>query len=484
MRDVIEAALRILCGATARPRVDGLVEITFCGATQLIEQYRFDQKVAGIVRETNAAFMLPQGIAPPLDGEAIIRLTSFLNTAFSKALTDDPRQRIKVAFYTTRVGGSPYWRCSEPARVLNELYPDTVYADVTADLDYYRLLDFDVIVVQGGFAGEGSADIHSVLSRLVRAGKKVVYEIDDDLDSLPRTNEHFFSLDPSTRRLEQWLKNESAAIFTTTEILADKLGHRDKTFVLPNSLDLARFESVPRSAARDDVIFVLWHGGKSHEIDLNWLHRDLYDFIVNRRPKLEKEIGKSIVVVTMGYLPTGLEKLLERGVKFSRDPKLKTPESVFVISGGYEFRFIRAIPVASFHEHLIALQPDICLCPLEPKTVFNQMKSSIKWQESTLAGAACVVTEPLRGDSGSVPGPFSTVPDDCVVKTTTAADMIQRLQELIKNPDKRQRLVEASTAHLRANYDLRVNARLWAEALAKITGRSVESEREAAVNGD
>lgn len=481
MRDVLEATQRILCGATYLERADSLVEITFCGATQTIEKWRFDQKVAPIVREVRAAFMSPQGMVPPLDGEAIIRLSSFLHTAFSKALSEDPRQRIKAAFYTTRIGGSPYWRCSEPARVLNELYPDTVYADVTADLDYYRLLDFDVIVVQGGFAGESSADIHSVLSRLVRAGKKLIYEIDDDPDSLPRTNGHFFGIDPATHRLEEWLRHESAAIFTTTDILADRLGHRDKVFVLPNSLDLARFQRTVRTYLHDDVFFVLWHGGKSHEIDMNWVHRDLYDFILNRRPKLEKEIGKSIVVACMGYVPTGLEKLLERGIKFTRDPKLKTPESVFVISGGYEFRFIRTIPdVASFHEHLITLQPDLCICPLEPKTVWSQSKSNIKWQESTLAGAACVVTEPLRGESGPVPGPFSTVPDDCVLKTTTAPQMMGAVQELIKNEDKRRRLVEASTKHLHEKYDLRLNVRLWAEALAKITGRNMEST----VDGD
>lgn len=474
MRDILEAALRVLCGATAKSRLDGIVEITFCGATQTIDQARFAQKVVPVVRETNAAFMIPQGIAPPLDGEAIIKLASFLNTAFSKELSEDPRQRIKVAFYYA-LEGTPrgYWRCTEPARMLNELYPEVIYADVTPDLDFYRLLEFDVIVVQGGKAIDYSAEVQLLLERLVKAGKKLVYEMDDDLDSLTHANSYLLAMDPASWRLEQWLRKESAAIFTTTDILAEKLGYPDKTFVLPNSLDLSRFDASPRVPGRDDVIFVLWHGGQTHEHDLAWVSRELYELMVNKRPKLEKDTGKRIIFGLMGYLPVALKPLFNEAiyVKENRESKMA---DVIPIGGTYGVRYIRAVPTRMFHETLIGLQPDICLCPLEPKTVFSQGKSDIKWQESVLAGAACVVTEPLRGESGPVPGPFSTVPDDCTIKTTTPNQMIGAVQELIKNVDKRTRLVEASTKHLREHYDLRKNARLWMDALAKITGKKLE----------
>lgn len=473
MRDILEAALRVLCGATAKSRLDGLVEITFCGATQTIDQARFAQKVVPVVRETNAAFMIPQGIAPPLDGEAIIKLASFLNTAFSKALSEDPRQRIKVAFYCALEGARGYWRCTEPARMLNELYPEVIYADVTPDLDFYRLLEFDVIVVQGGKAVDYSAEVQLLLERLVKAGKKLVYEMDDDLDSLTHANSYLLAMDPASWRLEQWLRKESAAIFTTTDILAEKLRYPDKTFVLPNSLDLSRFDPSPRVSGRDDLIFIMWHGGQTHEPDLAWIGRELYDLMVNKRPKLEKDTGKKILFGLMGYLPAALKPLFNESVyvKENRDSK---KADVIPIGGTHGVRYLRAVPTRLFHETLIGLQPDLVICPLEPKIVFNQSKSSIKWAESTLAGAACIVTEPLRGESGPVPGPFSTVPDDCVSKTTTAAEMIQRVQELIKNEDKRRGLVEASTKHLREHYDLRKNARLWAEALAKITGCALE----------
>lgn len=403
--------------------------------------------------------------------------------------------KTNVCFLVSALSGRSFWRCEEPARLLNEMCPDRVSADIRqlssgefpSHVEVKCLSGYDVLIVQGGGYRDPEQALR-VLKQVREAGVRLVYEIDDDFDHLSRTNPSYFAMTPAARRVNSWLREECDLIIASTPNLATVLGAPEKTVVIENALDYARFPGVPAGRSADAPILVLWHGSESHEAGLQSIEKELFDFVTNRRPKLEEKTGRKIIVAFMGYLPQLFDSYLKRGVQgpivdfhLIEDPLLKreflggrkdlasnqAPGRAFIVKGRMEVRYIPPVPVQDFHQALIALNPDICICPIEPHDVFSVSKSSIKVQESALAGAASVVTTmTVEADSRSLGGPFNQLPDDCVMKTRTSAQMLGAVQELILNPEKRLRLAAAADEYFREKHDLRRNVGQWADALS------------------
>src|SRR6185503_16849580 len=112
----------------------------------------------------NNEFMIPRGYNPPLDSEAMILLRDYLESAWLLKQAGTPR--VRVLFLLNATSGCSYWRCEEPARVLAAQFSDRLYIDVTEELNYERMLAYDVIVVQRGLFGDNCTAVQVILAKL------------------------------------------------------------------------------------------------------------------------------------------------------------------------------------------------------------------------------------------------------------------------------------------------------------------------------
>ena len=462
-------AAKILSGARTNLQPNNIVEVVSCGSTERVPKTVYDIALKA-AQECDRVFLAPQGYNPPfLDYEGLFRAVDFIQESLYRNLNE---HRLKVFFIQNSESGCGYWRCEEPVAAMLKKFPGQIYAESGLEVDYTALLPFDIIVVQRGLFAENTTAIFTIVEKLKAGGKKLIYEVDDDIDGVHVANASLYEYTPEVRRFTAWLKDQADAIFVTNEALKKVVGYEDKTFILPNSLDYSKFRLPKREEGRENFLHILWHGGDSHEVDINWMQKPLTEFIATKKSRIEDKTGKMVVVNFLGYLPKFLEDYLNVRVRVGApkvtlhkeiDPDLNTPIYEYLLKGRENVRFLKPVPVHDFHQHLINIQPDITICPLHPTLEMNLAKSNIKFLESTLAGAASVVTNV---------GPFTDIPEDCAIKARTPEQMIQGLMELALSEEKRSKMVSNAKIWSETNFDLNQNVDLWVDALYKVAGMS------------
>lgn len=143
------------------------------------------------------------------------------------------------------------------------------------------------------------------------------------------------------------------------------------------------------------------------------------------------------------------------------------PDVKFVVHGTMPKLLTNAVPKerltilgwSSFPDYPRALMNiDIACCCVAPGISFNAAKTSIKWIETTLAGAACVVSKALYG---------ADVRDghDALV-AETVDDWENALSRLIEDTMLRRKLHRNARKTIEARHTLRKDWPVWVEALA------------------
>lgn len=477
LKVILRVALRIASGAKLIQRPDNNVEIYFNGRPQLISRNEANLAL-DLLNEVDTKYIKSYGYSQPYSAEALIDLYERLEGILIDRMNSVGH---KVAFIKADSTGCGWWRCDEPTRMINQLYGDKIYIESSNVVHYESLLPFDIIIVQRGMFGNDTPAVLAIIERLRQAGKIIVYEVDDDLSGLLLDNNCYYAQNPVEKAAVSWLLKTCDAITTTTEYLKGKLGYPDKTYVIPNSIDISKFKPSERLKGREDFLHILWHGGDSHERDINWL-KDALALFVEKKAKLQKKINKEIIVSMLGYFPSFLDPYLK--TKFiaktpetinqlstiisGEDPKLKIQLKEVVIEGRTGVRYIRGVETKFFHEYLCHLQPDISFCPLLPSHEFNFSKSPIKAIESIVAGAATVVSDI---------NPYSLIPDGCVIKAKTPEEFVKGIEDLVINESKRKQIWETGYQWVKDNYSLEKNVSMWVTFFNSLMDKKVESEK-------
>lgn len=199
-------------------------------------------------------------------------------------------------------------------------------------------------------------------------GKKVVYELDDDLLGIPEGNPGLMS--PFAQEATRAMIRRADLITVTNEHLASQYRHLNPNIaVLPNCIDpeiwsFTRQLKQLRGVAPGQVTVGV-HGGASHGQDWQIL-RELLPELARRHANVH--------FIFAGYHPPWLED-----IDLSRD----------------RLSLLDWVPIDQYP--IMVAQIDIGLCPLED-TVFNRSKSPIKFYESAMCGAPVVASPTVYGD--------------------------------------------------------------------------------------
>jgi len=328
------------------------------------------------------------------------------------------------------------------------------YIDVTS------LVWADIVILSRYYYNPGyigSEDQDTFLKLLVEAtkaaGKKIVYEVDDDLFNVPTDNpvsEHAIK----AREVVLHIMEYCDAYTVTTERLGAYLNtfFKKPTYALPNSLELFKFQAEPENMQglgkelrvalkvlgpkKEGIVRIGWAGGRTHQLDLLSIMPAL---------KWAKKEFPNIEIVTL------CNKEMDNLFEF---PHKNIPVVLSTI----------------YPEILTSLNLDIGLCPLLERD-FNKHKSPVKWEEYTAAGASVIYsdTPPYSDFITAGKTGYSAIP---LASDTTKEDVVESwkiaLRVLIETPDMRKKLTKNASRVVGQKFNMELNVLGWARAYQNI----------------
>lgn len=290
-----------------------------------------------------------------------------------------------------------------------------------------RLLEADLFVVQREFAEKAWFDAVTRVARLL--GKVIVFEIDDLLTRVPRSNPVY----AHCARIGQDIINavhEADFLTASTEPLIRELaqearGVPEKSHLVRNCINTEIWGSEFResSPAPGEPTVVGWFGSPTHKDDLA-IVRDAIAFLARR-------YAGQVEFHFFGYLPEELADV--PGVRLMRGP---------------------VADVVQHAKSVRAARIDIAIAPLVDHP-FNHAKSDLKWLEYSICGIPGVYSR-VSPYSNSI-----TQHVDGIVVDNDTASWVAGLECLIEDEDLRRTMARRAFDTVRGNLCLDVTANQW-----------------------
>jgi len=312
------------------------------------------------------------------------------------------------------------------------------------------LRDFDIAVFQ-----RQPEERIAQLFRAARAfGTKVVFDLDDDVFSVPPTSPAYIAFGRDWRKIGGLARCDSAEkareaaerarknfdgllrnlrladlVSVSTERLREVYGRfRDDIIVLPNQIEPRDWDgaiSQPHPKP-DDEVWIGWAGSKTHWVDLSEIAKPV-------REVLRRHHNTRLVIVGFPEAARLFEAVTSQVIVFDWMPLT-------------EYRRV----VAAF---------DIALATSAPLQ-FNEAKSDVRVLEAALCGIPVVASETTYGNTVRAAG--------CGFVAKTPQKWIKYLGRLITNSDLRREMGERGRKYVLRERTYDANAWRWAEAYSAI----------------
>ena len=324
--------------------------------------------------------------------------------------------KIKIYYISPNRGALGYWRCTLPAYHLNR----AGLAETAIDFGRFQkeFVDWaDVIVIQR-VLGKG---IKHMIHYCHMKGKKVVYDLDDNVWSFPDSPEYKGDKTEEIPVQTSEMLNRCDAVTVSTEAIAESARERVKkpVFVLENCLDFPQWKNL---GVKHQHFLIGWMGGHYHVQDL--------EMIVPVLKKVLKQNDK-LTLVFLGCCP--MQLLLDH------------PDRVFL----QEFVNIEVLP-----KTMAVMRFDIGLAPLY-ETEFAKSRSNIRLLQYSALEIPSVVN--YWGEYASMVD--SGFPCICVKN----GDWTEAIQELIDDEEKRLEIGEKAYQYVIERFDIKDNIFRWKE---------------------
>lgn len=324
---------------------------------------------------------------------------------------------MKVAFYPSS-SAAKYWRMFDPAKYLSQIGIDVrIVEDGITDASAQH---FDVHVLHNCV---DKAGIATLVAYQRERGKKLVVDCDDypilNADN-PYMMEHQLTNAPEIMKIAM----SAADMVTTTQKIMQRKLHKlnPNVVVLPNLLDLERWDVQPKRKNESKRIRIGWAGSITHMKDLELIVKPLKR-ICDEYPEVE--------LIFMG--DTRVRDYFE----------------------GYPVEIVLGVPFEVYPQRLNGLRLDIAIAPLV-KNEFNTCKSNIKWLEYSINKVPGVFSPTVYQHKGFEPK-YGLV-------AYNEDGWYRAIQNLIEHPTLRQDIADNAYSLVRSKYSLRNGIHKWAEA--------------------
>jgi len=321
----------------------------------------------------------------------------------------------RIYYVSPNSGGISYYRCTMPAYYLNR----AGLAETAVDFGRFQkeFVDWaDVIVVQR-VLGKG---IQHLIHYCHMRGKKVVFEIDDNVWQFPDSPEYQDAQAKDVPAQTTDIIDRCDAVTVSTQAIANEIEKTSKTpvTVIPNALD---FEQWKQLDIRHEHFLVGWAGGHYHVQDLEMIVPGLKKII---------EQNQKTTLVFLGCCP--MQLLIDH------------PDKVFM----QEF-----VSVEMFPKTMSVMKFDIGLAPLY-ETEFAKSRSNIRLLQYSALQIPSVV---------SYYGEYGKAIDDGfpAVSVTKDGSWAEAVQWYIDNPEQRIEIGKKAKEYVAERYDIKNNVRNW-----------------------
>lgn len=348
--------------------------------------------------------------------------------------------------------GCTAWRVWWPLRHLEQhMRCGWAYNDDDTGTLADHMMTFAMLVYQR--LGWDNLDDAREYMRVMRAGGAVtVQECDDDmwLARHEQKSHAEMGLDAPERSNED--NQASTLLYDGVLVSTERLRSVVHSFapampveVVGNFIDTdmwaAWLSDYPRLPQFEGVVTVGWAGGNRHSADLvimaeAWLR------LAEAHPALH--------FIVQGYL----------------DPVIKAAVPADRL---HVLEWLPVAPRDGKPFYGVGLKNVDVMCCSVADTLFNAAKTPIKWMEATLAGSACVVSEPLygpvveHGKTGFI--------------ATTADEWYTHLDRLVRKPRLRSRINAAARKRIAERHALADNVWRWPAAWASLYAAAMDKRR-------
>jgi glycosyltransferase involved in cell wall biosynthesis len=294
------------------------------------------------------------------------------------------------------------------------------------------LLEYDTIYVQRLHDWES----FYVLEKLKKAGRRIVYDMDDDIFSLTPDNPAFHVISRDNQQAAVACMKLADVVTTTTAVLQHRLAQvldGEWPEIIPNALDVDDgWLDTDKTGSPDGLKRIFWQGSATHAED--------WEVCIGAVDRIMQEY-QNVHLVLLGYLPP---VVIER-LQSQQHWKGKVEHLGFNDVETY-FQIIRHV------------RADVGIAPLSPKP-FNEGKSPIRWLEMTCIGMPVVASnmEPYssvirHGGSGWLVNP-------------NVDEWYSRLKTCLDNPSESKGVIEEARKDARECYDIKEIVKCWQEVL-------------------
>ena len=346
-------------------------------------------------------------------------------------------------------GACGYYRVINPLHLLKRLGANVRY-EHTVKLGDFR--EADVILAPRQF----NPDAYEMLRMLQWEGKKIIFEIDDDLHHVLPSSPAYTVFHPGAQSLEfleKGLSNAHGVTVTTQELKQVYSRFNSNIEVVPNFIDFSQrdwnvdvtwkggypvFEPKPivKPEKWKGKTVILWSGGSSHKTDLDLLFKDIGQILKNYPETL--------------FAYYGAKELFDASNKPGHIPADR----------------VEFLETRHFIDHPQGLfGADIGLAPIQG-CEFNIHKSCLKVIEGFSAGMAMVAScvGPYARLYSEYPESFLMVgqSDACY------ADWYSAIEELVKDENLRNSLQVQGRKLAIEKFSLENNIDLWPKAWGQL----------------
>jgi glycosyltransferase involved in cell wall biosynthesis len=306
-----------------------------------------------------------------------------------------------------------------------------IYIDVTGGtVGFDYLMKYETIFVQRVH----SWNSYDVLERVKKAGKRIIYDIDDDIFSIPQSNPSFNSFGRNEQMAAvECMKLADVVVVSTTFLKQrlDTLIPGCKIVVIPNSIDPNDgWIPVNSIGSPDGWKRIFWQGSSTHNEDWNECFEAVQQVMLER---------KDVRLVLMGFLPTMVQVMAE-------DPIWKN-----------RIEYMGPVEPEAYFRLIKHLRGEVGLAPL-CDNIFNQSKSCIKWMENSMIGMPTAASN-IRPYSDVI----QTGQNGFLCNTT--ADWISAIELCLDDSALRKRIVENARNKIKEEFNVKEVAKVWKSLL-------------------
>lgn len=322
----------------------------------------------------------------------------------------------KIYYISPNSGAIGYWRCTLPAYYLNR----TGLAETAIDFARFQkeFVDWaDVVVIQRILGKSIKHLIHYCHMK----GKKVVFELDDNVWCFPDSPEYQNKQAKEVPDQTTDILKRCDAVTVSTDTIAKSAKENVNTpvFVLPNSMDFSQWK---RMDLRHEHFLIGWMGGHYHVQDLEMIVQPLKQ-VLKKNDKL--------TLVFLGCCP--MQLLLDH------------PDRVFL----QEFVNIEVLP-----KTMAVMRFNIGLAPLH-ETEFSKSRSNIRLLQYSALEIPSVV---------SYWGEYAWMVDNgfpCVCAKN--GNWAETIQEMVDDEEKRLDIGRRAYQYVIEKFDIKDNISRWME---------------------